>query len=61
VFELDTYLPRLAPQVATLDGLIRQMRSGEIDLTDAIIIGSPDALRLSEQLVAESAAIKQEG
>jgi len=45
-------------RVATLDGLVRQMRSGEVDLKDAILVGSPDALRLSQQLVADSEVAK---
>ena len=30
------------------------MRSGEVDLREAMFVGSPEALALSKQLVAES-------
>jgi len=46
-------IPAGLTRVATLDGIVAQMRSGEVDLKDALLVPSPDALRAAQQLVAE--------
>ena len=37
-------------RVATLDGVVKQMRSGEIDLRQAVLVGSSEALFASQKL-----------
>jgi len=44
-------------RVATLDGLVKQMRSDEVDLTKALLVGSGDAVELSKQLLADGSAV----
>ena len=44
-------------RVATLDGLIKQMRSGEVDLSQSIVVGSDDAIKLCKQLLADGSAV----
>ena len=44
-------------RVATLDGLVKQMVTGEVDLRQAIIVGSDDAIKLCKQLLADGSAI----
>ena len=46
-------IPAGLTRVATLDGIVAQMRSGEVDLKDALLVPSPDARRAAQQLVAE--------
>jgi hypothetical protein len=43
-------------RVATMDGLISQMESGDVDLSKAVIVGSVAAIDLVRQLVSESKA-----
>ena len=43
-------------RVATLDGLIDQMSSGSLDLSQAVIVGSRDALVTVKQLVQDGSA-----
>ena len=51
-----TGLPSGLIRIATLDGVIKQMQSGEVDLRNALFVGSPEAVVLSKQLLAEQAA-----
>ena len=44
-------------RVATLDGLVKQMRTGEIDLSKSIVVGSDDAVRLCAQLLKDGSAL----
>eukprot|EP00310_Coccolithus_braarudii_P022176 CAMPEP_0183355274 /NCGR_PEP_ID=MMETSP0164_2-20130417/39705_1 /TAXON_ID=221442 /ORGANISM="Coccolithus pelagicus ssp braarudi, Strain PLY182g" /LENGTH=286 /DNA_ID=CAMNT_0025528325 /DNA_START=1 /DNA_END=861 /DNA_ORIENTATION=+ len=46
-------LPSGLVRVATLDGLVKQMQSGEVDLTDALLVPSPQALLQARELVGE--------
>ena len=39
--------------VATLDGLVNQMTSGELDLSQAVIVGSRAALLMVKQLAQD--------
>lgn len=55
--ELNRTECRIAVRVATLDGLVKQMRSGEIDLSQSILVGSDDAIKLSKQLLADGSAV----
>ena len=50
-------IPLGLTRVATLDGFVKQMRSGEIDLTQAILVGSGDAVMLCKQLLVDGSAI----
>lgn len=43
-------LPAGLTRVATLDGIVKQMLAGEVDLREAVFVGSPEALELSKQL-----------
>jgi len=43
-------------RVATLDGLLDQMASGDVDLADAVLVGSRSALKLVGQLVRDEGA-----
>jgi len=43
-------------RVATMDGLIDQMESGDVDLSQAVIVGSRTALNTVRQLVQETAS-----
>ena len=43
-------------RVATMDGLVSQMLSGEIDLTKAVLVAERTALKAVRSLVAEAAA-----
>ena len=45
-------------RVATLDGLLDQMVTGEIDLSRAVVVGSQAALATIKQLVEEGAIAK---
>ena len=45
-------------RVATLDGLVDQMTSGAVDLSQAVIVGSRQALLMVKQL-AEEGSMKQ--
>ena len=47
-------LPVGLTRVATLDGIVKQMLGGEVDLRDAVFVGSPQAAELSKQIVSES-------
>lgn len=38
-------------RIATLDGLVRQMKSGEIDLSQAVLVGSSASVALAQKLV----------
>lgn len=40
-------------RVATLDGLVDQMSSGSVDLTQAVVVGSRQALNMVRQLAQE--------
>ena len=42
--------------MATLDGLLDQMASGDVDLADAVLVGSRSALKLVGQLVRDEGA-----
>ena len=54
--EAPTGLPIGLVRVATLDGLVKQMRTGEVDLRQAVVVGSPEALSLCRQLLADGSA-----
>lgn len=43
-------------RVATLDGLVDQMRSGEVDLSQAVLIPPRTALRTVRSIVLDGAA-----
>ena len=43
-------------RVATMDGLISQMESGDVDLSKAVIVGSVAAIDIVRQLLSESKA-----
>lgn len=49
--EADGIPPGLT-RVATLDGLVKQMRSGEVDLAAAVIVGGSEETKLAQRLVA---------
>ena len=52
-----TGMPVGLVRVATLDGLVKQMRSGEVDLSKSIVVGSDDAIRLCAQLLKDGSAL----
>ena len=43
-------------RVATLDGLVDQMRGGDVDLSQSVVVGSREALERVRQLVQQPAA-----
>ncbi|KAL1529640.1 hypothetical protein AB1Y20_000582 [Prymnesium parvum] len=51
-----TSMPVGLVRVATLDGFVKQMRSGEVDLSQAIVVGSDDAIKLCKRLLADGSA-----
>ena len=42
-------------RVATMDGLVDQMLSGEVDLTKAVVVGARNSLQLIRSLVQDGA------
>lgn len=52
-----TGIPVGLTRVATLDGLVKQMRSGEVDLRQAVLVGSGEAVTLSKQLLNDGSAV----
>jgi len=46
-------LPYGLVRVATLEGLVRQMQNGEVDLSDAVLVPSPQALEQARALIVE--------
>jgi len=53
---VESGIPIGLVRVATLDGLIGQMASGDVDLSDAVLVGSRSALKLVGQLVRDESS-----